>query len=114
MIPWWRQNGATRSERTVDPLLSAATAEKRRKQWPPWASHCRLEPIKKAAAMIHNHLQSILTAVVTKTTNGASESINSKIQRIKRTACGFRNAVHFHLGNLNLYPASVGIPRTQS
>lgn len=101
-------------------FASTATAEKRWKQWIAWAIRCRLEPIKKAAAMIRNHLQGILTAVVTKTTNAASESINSKIQWIKRTACGFRNrnrfrnAIYFHLGNLDLYPASVGITHTKS
>ena len=39
-----------------------------------------------------------------------SESINSKIQTIKKMACGFRNiehfktAIDFHCGGLNLYP----------
>jgi len=39
-----------------------------------------------------------------------SESINSKIQAIKKMACGFRNiehfktAIYFHCGGLDLYP----------
>lgn len=42
-----------------------------------------------------------------------SESVNSQIQRIKKRACGFRSrerfgeAILFHLGRLELYPASV-------
>ncbi len=99
---------------------SRATAESRWKQWIAWASRCRLEPIKKVAAMVKSHLQGILTAVLTRTTNAASESINSKIQWIKRTACGFRNrerfknAIYFHLGNLDLFPASARITHTKS
>ena len=40
--------------------------------------------------------------------NALSESINSKIQWVKRQACGYRNrfrfAIYFHLGKLDLYP----------
>jgi transposase len=45
-------------------------------------------------------------------TNAGAESINAKIQRVKRMACGFRNrerfrnAIYFHLGGLDLYPAA--------
>ncbi len=41
-----------------------------------------------------------------------AESINAKIQRVKKMACGFRNrarfrtAIMFHLGGLDLYRAS--------
>ena len=43
--------------------------------------------------------------------NADAESINSRIERIKNRACGFRNvqnfvnAIYFHLGGLDLYPA---------
>ena len=46
-------------------------------------------------------------------TNATAESINAKIQRVKRMACGYRNrerfraAIMFHLGGLDLYPASI-------
>lgn len=42
-----------------------------------------------------------------------SESVNSQIQRIKKRACGFRSrpgfrkAILFHLGGLDLYPQSL-------
>ncbi len=46
-------------------------------------------------------------------TNAGSESMNAKIQAVKRLACGFRNrlrfrnAIYFHCGGLNLYPKLV-------
>lgn len=90
------------------------------RRWIAWARRSKLEPIKHVAAMIRDHLTGILTAIVTRTTNAASESINAKIQWIKRTACGFRNrqrfrnAIYFHLGGLDLYPASSGITHTKA
>lgn len=79
-------------------------------RWIGWAMRSRLEPIKQAARMIRDHLWGILNAVVSGASNAAAESINAKIQRIKRMACGFRNrqrfrtAIYFHLGGLDLYP----------
>ena len=73
----------------------------------------RIEPIKKAARTIRAHLWGIVNAVTHGFTNATSESINAKIQRVKKAACGFRNrerfrtAIMFHLGGLDLYPASV-------
>src|SRR5690606_14043163 len=75
-----------------------------------WASRCRLEPVVKAAATIRRHLWGIINAIVLRATNAGSESLNAKIQRIKRRACGFRSrerfhtAIMFHLGGLDLYP----------
>jgi transposase len=51
--------------------------------------------------------------VILGVTNAISESMNSKIQRIKGRACGYRNrqrfktAILFHLGGLYLYAASL-------
>jgi transposase len=62
--------------------------------------------------MIRTHPEGILNAVVLRTTN-AAESMNARIQRIKRMACGyrnrerFRNAILFHLGELDLHPRAV-------
>ena len=45
--------------------------------------------------------------------NALSESIKSKVQWLKRQACGFRNQerfrmlIYFHLGGLDLYPRSL-------
>ena len=81
--------------------------------WYSWAVRSRLEPIKQVARMLKAHLQGVFTAIRTGTTNAISESMNSKIQWIKRMACGFRNlerfrnAIYFHLGGLDMRPAAV-------
>lgn len=88
------------------------------KRWLGWALRSRLEPVKKAARTIRNHLWGILNAVVLRATNATSESINSRIQRVKRMACGFRNrarfrrAIYFHLGGLDLYPVLANATHT--
>jgi len=82
-------------------------------RWYSWAIRSRLEPIKKVARMIKRHLEGIVTAVVRGITNARAEGLNAKIQWIKATARGFRNpenyrnAIYFHLGGLDLYPAAL-------
>ncbi len=50
--------------------------------------------------------------MVLKAHNGGAESINSRIKLVKVRARGFRNkqrfinAIYFHLGGLDLYPAT--------
>ena len=72
--------------------------------WIRWAIRSRLEPIKRVARMIREHLDGIVNAIVLGATNATAESNNAKIQRVKRMACGFRNrdrfrnAIYFHLG----------------
>ena len=88
-------------------------AEKAWKKWLGWIARCRLEPMKKAGRTIKEHLWGIINAIVLRVTNAGSESINARIQWIKRTACGFRNrerfrnAILFHCGGLDLYPSSL-------
>jgi len=78
--------------------------------WLSWAHRCQMAPMQAVAQTIKRHLWGILNAIVLKSHNGHSESMNSRIQRIKRQACGFRNrarfrhAIYFHCGGLNLYP----------
>lgn len=80
--------------------------------WLRWAGRSRQEPMKKAAAMIREHLWGILNAIVLRAHNGGAESINSRIQLLKHRARGFRNkarfinAIYFHLGGLELYPTA--------
>jgi transposase len=63
--------------------------------------------------MIKRHLDGILNAIVAGVTNARLEGINTLIQGLKRSARGFRNrdrfrnAIYFHLGGLDLYPASL-------
>jgi transposase len=80
------------------------------KRWYFWATHSRLEPIRKAAEMVRRHIDNILTYYQHPVTNAMSEGLNSKIQKIKSMACGFRNtenfktAIYFRCGGLDLYP----------
>ena len=80
------------------------------KRWYFWATHSRLQPIRKAAETIHRHIDNILTYYQHPVTNAMSEGLNSKIQKIKSMACGFRNienfktAIYFRCGGLDLYP----------
>lgn len=93
--------------------VSRPWAEKAWRHWLAWAARCRLEPMKKVARRIKMFLWGILNAVILKVHNSGAESINGRIQRIKARSRGFRNrarfrnAVYFHLGDLDLYPKAV-------
>ncbi|PKN29496.1 MAG: ISL3 family transposase, partial [Deltaproteobacteria bacterium HGW-Deltaproteobacteria-21] len=56
------------------------------------------------------HLDNIVTYARHRITNALGESINAKIEKVKRLACGFRNrshyrtAIYFHCGGLDLFP----------
>lgn len=81
--------------------------------WYAWAIRSRLAPMKRVAQMIKRHLEGILNAIVAAVTNARLEGINTMIQGLKRSARGFRNrdrfrnAIYFHLGGLDLYPAGL-------
>lgn len=92
-------------------------------EWRGWiakAIRSRLEPVKKVARMIREHLWGIVNAMVLRATNAASESVNAKVQRVKGVAHGFRNrerfrnAILFHFGGLDLYPEHVSATHTRS
>jgi len=80
------------------------------KRWYFWATHSRLEPIKKAAKTLKSHVDNIVTYARHRITNALGESVNAKIEKIKRLACGFRNrshyrtAIYFHCSGLDLFP----------
>ncbi len=88
-------------------------AERMWERWYRWAIRSRLEPVKRVARMIKRHWQGVLNAATTDVTNARAEAINSRIQWVKRMACGYRNrenfrhAIYFHLGGLNLYPEAL-------
>jgi transposase len=75
-----------------------------------WGRRCHLEPVKRAAKTIREHLDGILRAQQLGITNARGEGINAMIQLLKRRARGYRNrdrfraAIYFHLGKLDLYP----------
>jgi len=75
-----------------------------------WASRTRLAPMVRVAKTLRYHLIGIVNAIVLRVSNASSESVNSKVQDLKRRANGYRNrqrfrdAILFHLGRLDLYP----------
>lgn len=81
--------------------------EKLLKQWYFWATHSRLEPIKKAAKTIKHHWIGILQWKESQINNGILEGLNSIIQAAKRKARGYKFE-HFKVmtylltGKLNL------------
>jgi len=93
--------------------VSRTWAEKAWRRWLSWALRCRLIPMVKAAKTIRNHLWGILNAIILGVTNAGSESLNAKIQKLKKWACGYRNkkrfktAIMFHFGGLDLYPPGI-------
>jgi transposase len=82
------------------------------KRWHFWATHSRLAPVKRVAAMIRRHLPGVLSYFTHRITNSASEALNSTIQMIKKRAFGFRSfenfrtAVLFRCGGLQLHPCT--------
>jgi len=90
--------------------VSRGWAEKAWKKLLGWMSRSQLPAIVKLAKTIRKHLWGIINAIVLGTSNGKSESMNSRIQKVKSSSHGFRNrdrfrnAIYFHLGDLNLYP----------
>jgi transposase len=88
----------------------AGAVERNFKVWYRWARRSRLEPMRKVAVTLKKHWANIVTYFTHRITNAGSESMNAKIQAVKRRACGFRNrlrfrtAIYFHCGGLNLYP----------
>jgi transposase len=75
-----------------------------------WMSRSRLKPMVKVGQTIRNHLWGIINAVILKANNAHLEAVNTKIQALKKNACGYRNrvrfrhAILFHCGGLDLYP----------
>ena len=100
-------------------LTYSAVVDRHFKTWFRWARRSQLEPIKKVALTVHRHWQNIRTYFENPITNAASESMNSKIQRVKVMARGFRNraryrnAIYFHCGGLDLYPRPIELGKLQ-
>ena len=94
-------------------LKNVTVADRNLRLWYGWARRSRLEPMRKVAEMIKRHWANIRTYFAHRITNAGSESMNAKIQMVKRRACGFRSrvrfkvAIFFHCGGLDLYPATL-------
>jgi transposase len=78
--------------------------------WYKWAVHSQLKPMVKAAKTLKRHLDNIVTYATHHITNALGESLNGKIEKVKRMAFGFRNrehyrmSIYFHCGGLELCP----------
>ena len=100
--------------------LKRGWAKRQWMKWISWATRSRLAPMARVARMVKEHLWGILNAIVLRVTNAGAESLNAKVQWIKDTACGFRsrerfrNAIYFHCGKLDLYPARLRATHTTS
>jgi transposase len=81
-------------------------------RWYNWATHSQLPPMIRAARKLKKHQTKILNYFIHRITNSMSESINGRVERLKRVANGFRNksnfrtAILFHHGGLELLPAT--------
>lgn len=65
--------------------------------WFFWATHSRIEEIKKAAYTIKNHWDGVLQWKKSQIDNGLLEGLNSLIQAAKAKARGFRTTRHFRI-----------------
>ena len=81
-------------------------------RWYFWATHSRLNPIIDAAKTLKRHEAGLLSYFAHPITNAGAEGLNSRIQAIRVSARGYRNrehfktSIYFHLGGLQLYPAT--------
>jgi transposase len=70
--------------------------------------HSRIEEAKKAAKTVRGCFWGMLSAIRLKATNGMAEAKDTRMQRIKRAACDFRNkqrfidSILFRLGGLDM------------
>lgn len=94
-------------------FLYIGVAERGWKRLISWMKRSRLKPMTELARSIEKHLWMILNAIRLKVNSGCAESNNSRIQKIKKMACGFRNtenfknSIYFHLGNLDMMPRAI-------
>jgi len=81
-------------------------------KWYAWAIRSRLDPMRRLARTLRSRLPLLLNWCRFPITNAVTEALNAKIQWIKYTARGFRSregyrrAIYFHCGGLDLYPQS--------
>ncbi|MCH9828665.1 MAG: ISL3 family transposase [Gammaproteobacteria bacterium] len=88
----WRLKEALR--RLFETAKAGVDAEPLLLRWVSWARRCRLTPFKRLGATVRNHLAGIVTSFRLGLSNGAAESINSKVQAAIARARGFRTHEH--------------------
>jgi transposase len=96
-VEFWEQGGEVEGQRFF-------------KQWKGSAMRTKLEPLKKVARMLSEHLEGLLNYFEHRITNALTEGFNSRIQAIKTAARGFRRfenyriRILFYCGKLDLLP----------
>ncbi len=65
------------------------------RKWYYWATHSRIEPIKKAARTIKEHWDGVVRWFRTGISNGVLEGLNSIIQAAKAKARGYKTFINF-------------------
>ena len=60
------------------------------KEWYRWATHSRLDPMKKVAKTIKKHWEGVVRWKDSQINNGILEGLNSVIQAAKRKARGYK------------------------
>ena len=85
-------------------------------RWYFWATNSRLQPVIDAARTLKRHQVGLLSYFAHRISNAGAEGLNSRIQAIRVSARAYRNsehfktAIYFHLGGLQLYPQTHGLP----
>jgi transposase len=80
------------------------------KRWYRLAMSSKLEPVKRVARTLKEHVSGIVTVLKHGFCNAVAEGVNSRIQLMVQKACGYRNRerlktdILFHLGGLSLDP----------
>jgi transposase len=98
--------------RTFKSCVDATDGRAFFKNWYALAMRSKLEPIKKVARTLKNHLAGIVSIFNHGFCNAVAEGVNSRIQLLVQKACGYRNRkrlkadILFHFGGLNLSPLS--------
>jgi transposase len=67
-------------------------ARDRLNDWIGWAARSRLEPFRKVARTVKEHIEGIVAYVATGLSNGPAEGTNGKVRTITRRAYGFHRA----------------------
>jgi transposase len=94
-------------------LKTQWAADRNFRTWLFGAMRSKLEPIKHVARMLRKHWGGLRNYFVHRITNAGAEAMNAKIQQVKARSRGFRNrerfrnAIYFHCGGLDLYPAGI-------
>ena len=67
------------------------------KKWYFWATHSRLEPMKKAAKTIKDHWDGVVRWKESQINNGILEGLNSVVQAAKTKARGYSTLKNFKI-----------------